>query len=727
MPSSDTSRERDTSRPRASRRTTPDDALGPYVNDPESLILPDGLVDEATELLGEFVHPHNVRDDTLIGTSDDEDEADDERDKKFRLPWWKRPSPAWLIAAMPLTAIAMAMTIAPRIEVYTMLACNVHKPDIFKQNHPGVETNSSTLHKLNLGTFAQRSPDALSTTSLAPIYQSFSTNNTTPLTPRNKCASDPVVQAAVAKLTAVIATTMGVLSFVTTGWWGAFSDRHGRTRVMGLSVLGIVVADINFIGVATFWKYLPGGYWLLVIGPLIEGFLGGMTTGIAASNSYMADTTGESTRSRFFSLSLGLLFTGMAIGPTVGSLLIRFTGQTLSVFYAALAIHIIYTFFVFGIIPESLTKKRMNQAKAKYASELLSVAQEREQNHAVGLLVRSRKLFAFLSPLTIFMPEEKDAVVNPLKAPKKDWNLTLMALGYAITITVMGSYSVTFQYAASTFNWTSEIIGYWLSLIGATRAIFLTAVLPLAIKLFKPKPIIIIERPQASPSRETAAFLSSSASATTDISDRAPPKPFKKEIHTPHFDLNLARTSLFIDIISYAFMARASTPTAFTLGSIMGAFGTGFSPAMQSVTLALYARRGGTETGRLFGALSVLQALCSQILGPALYSYVYANTVAIHPRAIFYVSVATVSVSFILLGFVRLPSERDYRRESLGDVEELAQLSNSVSSEDDGEDESLAMHTLRAAPVEEGSFELEDVGAAARKRGAAKTAPTFYK
>jgi MFS family permease len=207
---------------------------------------------------------------------------------------------------------------------------------------------------------------------------------------------------------------------------------------MGISILGLLVADLNFIGVATFWKYLPGGYWLLVIGPIVEGVLGGMTTGVAAFHGYLADTTSESVRSRVFSLSLGLMFTGMAIGPTLGSLLIHFTGQTISVFYAALIIHFIYSIFIWTFLPESLPQKRMDHSKAKYASELSIVAQERERNPAVGLLVRSRRLFAFLSPLTIFMPmEEKNVGGNPLKSPKKDWNLTLMALGYAITISVM--------------------------------------------------------------------------------------------------------------------------------------------------------------------------------------------------------------------------------------------------------------------------------------------------
>ena len=143
------------------------------------------------------------------------------------------------------------------------------------------------------------------------------------------------------------------------------------------------------------------------------------------------------TRSRLFSLSSGLLFTGMAIGPTLGSLVIRFTGKPLSVFFAATAIHIVYTFFVWFILPESLSKKQMENTKSKYAVDLLETANEREQNPAVGLLVKLRRTFAFLSPLTIFMPEEQKDSLNPLKKSKTDWNLTLMALGYAFTVSLV--------------------------------------------------------------------------------------------------------------------------------------------------------------------------------------------------------------------------------------------------------------------------------------------------
>ncbi len=93
-------------------------------------------------------------------------------------------------------------------------------------------------------------------------------------------------------------------------------------------------------------------------------------------------------------------------------LLIRFTGKTISVFYLATTVHLIFTFFVWTVLPESLSEKRRRESKAKYAAEIADMAAEREQNPAIGLLVKSRRLFAFLSPLTIFMP-----VVEKTPAP----------------------------------------------------------------------------------------------------------------------------------------------------------------------------------------------------------------------------------------------------------------------------------------------------------------------
>lgn len=115
---------------------------------------------------------------------------------------------------MPFTAIAMSATIAPRIEVYTMLACSVHKPDVFRHNFPGIDLDlRSTIRETSGLDF--RAPSSGPATlfhkhavdvyfpGIYPFLDSSPGNGSTPLPKEgNSCASDPVVQAAVAKLTA---------------------------------------------------------------------------------------------------------------------------------------------------------------------------------------------------------------------------------------------------------------------------------------------------------------------------------------------------------------------------------------------------------------------------------------------------------------------------------------------------------------------------------------------
>ena len=109
----------------------------------------------------------------------------------------------------------------------------------------------------------------------------------------------------------------------------------------------------------------------------------------------------------------------MALGPTLGGLFIRFTGHTLSVFYAAGFTHFLFACLVWFVIPESLSKQKMRWSRDKYAM------QEREEGHSV------RRLFAFLSPLSAIMPE--------VKRKGRDWNLTLVAGSYGFAIVLMVS------------------------------------------------------------------------------------------------------------------------------------------------------------------------------------------------------------------------------------------------------------------------------------------------
>jgi MFS family permease len=84
---------------------------------------------------------------------------------------------------------------------------------------------------------------------------------------------------------------------------------------------------VAFILVATFPYLAPGGYRALLIGPMIEGILGGLSTITATINAYLSDVTPDGSRAAVFARLAGTMMLGFASGPVLGSLLIRWSGN----------------------------------------------------------------------------------------------------------------------------------------------------------------------------------------------------------------------------------------------------------------------------------------------------------------------------------------------------------------------------------------------------------------
>ncbi|KAJ7277374.1 hypothetical protein C8J57DRAFT_1223123 [Mycena rebaudengoi] len=88
-------------------------------------------------------------------------------------------------------------------------------------------------------------------------------------------------------------------------------------------------------------------------------------------------------------------------------------------------------------------------------------------------------------------------------------------------------------------------------------------------------------------------------------------------------DLSLARLSLLIDIASYILLPFSPSGLIFTLFIALRSLGSGFVPAVRSIALDIVTRRNGSdavESGKLFGALGVVQAVCHGF-GPALIGF----------------------------------------------------------------------------------------------------------
>jgi hypothetical protein len=145
------------------------------------------------------------------------------------------------------------MTLAPRVEVFTQLSCNA-----LRYNHTSsVASPKPDLHNHYTPIYFSLDPAG---PTLAPSH--FHPSDVTfPLSititdhgddddedprriPSNRCISDPAVQAGAARIQTTMTIISGALSALTTGWWGHFGERHGRTKVLAVSTLGLFLTCV---------------------------------------------------------------------------------------------------------------------------------------------------------------------------------------------------------------------------------------------------------------------------------------------------------------------------------------------------------------------------------------------------------------------------------------------------------------------------------------------------
>lgn len=88
-------------------------------------------------------------------------------------------------------------------------------------------------------------------------------------------------------------------------------------------------SELNFLLVASFPYLAPGGYNALLIGPTFEGLMGGVSCLIATCYAYVSDLTPDGSRAGAFSRLMGVIMSGFAVGPILGTLVIRATDNML--------------------------------------------------------------------------------------------------------------------------------------------------------------------------------------------------------------------------------------------------------------------------------------------------------------------------------------------------------------------------------------------------------------
>lgn len=119
-----------------------------------------------------------------------------------------------VLFGIPFGAIGYAALLAPKVAMYTTLACRVHRPELIMNNHslPHSFTfplthnlaaiNAADIPILNASDDSKTALDTVFVPLPDSTYTSSSDYSQRGPDSEQKCASDPVVQAAVARLNA---------------------------------------------------------------------------------------------------------------------------------------------------------------------------------------------------------------------------------------------------------------------------------------------------------------------------------------------------------------------------------------------------------------------------------------------------------------------------------------------------------------------------------------------
>ncbi|KAH7919506.1 hypothetical protein BV22DRAFT_1040811 [Leucogyrophana mollusca] len=632
-----------------------------------------------------FTHAEPAEQDPLLGAP------------KTKKPFY-RARPLWLVPFALIASVTRGMTLASRVEVFTELSCNRLQEHY---NHTATVTHYQPLSQsayYSLDSSPQHTDVHLPPLPLQHFNGSAGDDDDDDprVIPGKKCVSDPAVQAGAARLQTIMTTTMGALSALTTGWWGQFGERHGRTRVLAIATFGLFLTDLTFILVCTpHSPFAAHSHKLLILAPIIEGSLGGWSTLTGANTAYIADCTSPGSRAKIFARFSGVLFTGLALGPVLGAWAIKHPLPFLrvgeithplqtvtSVFWIAIACSLLNLLLVLFVFPESLPpSRRAANAKGKgRAVDVPDVSDSKGSSTWVGL----RVLHNFFLPLGVFLPAGVPVPSSPGSGSfgpmrtRKDWSLTFLALMLFVHMLASGLFQIKYLYAEHVYDWAAEQLSYYISFMGATRATHLLLLLPFVLTTFKPVRAAI------------------TGTAPTNTTPNAKPKPTKSHLLAEmRFDLRVIRCSLVLDMLSHALVVLAPLPSRnpsatwwsqfmFVGATSLACVGAGVMPAVQSLALCTLQGRGiaakeaarsmhdrqplregevrvamsegpepELEPGKLFGALAVLQAVGQTILGPMLFGLIYSSTVGSMPKAIFATAGGLVLVAIALTVFIR--------------------------------------------------------------------------
>lgn len=340
--------------------------------------------------------------------------------------------------------------------------------------------------------------------------------------------------------------SFAIMQFIFSPILGGLSDRFGRRPILLLSLFGL---GLDYV----FHAFAPSIVWLFV-GRIIAGIMG---ASFSTATAYIADISSPEKRAQNFGVIGAAFGLGFIIGPVIGGISSKWGTNVPFLIAAGLTLlNVIYGYFV---LPESLSKENRRAFDWKRANPISSLQNLKKYPVVSGLVV-------------------------------------------SLVLTFIASHAVQSNWSFYTiykFNWTPEIVGYSLAVVGVLVAI----VQGLVIRNIIPRL-----------GEVKSIYLGMSFSALGLLL----------------FGLASESWMMFVFLIPYC------------LGGIAG-------PSIQGV---ISSQVPDNEQGELQGALTSLMSLCG-VFGPLLMTNLFAfatarNSVFQVPGAPFFLASCLTLISFYL-------------------------------------------------------------------------------
>lgn len=211
--------------------------------------------------------------------------------------------------------------------------------------------------------------------------------------------------------------SFAMMQFIFSPILGGLSDRFGRRPILLLSLFGL---GLDYV----FHAFAPTIAWLFV-GRIIAGIMG---ASFSTATAYIADISSPEKRAQNFGLIGAAFGLGFIIGPVIGGISSKWGTNVPFLIAAGLTLlNVMYGFFV---LPESLSKDHRRAFDWKRANPISSL--------------QNLKKYPVVSGLVI-----------------------------SLVLTFIASHAVQSNWSFYTiykFNWTPEIVGYSLAVVGVLVA-----------------------------------------------------------------------------------------------------------------------------------------------------------------------------------------------------------------------------------------------------------------